>query len=408
MNNWRFLQYLHCLSISAILLLSGCEKVFEPPVDQVGQSIVVEGSLSTIAREQIIKITLSQPYNAVSKYSGLSGAKVNVTDNTGKEIIFRETASAGIYSTYPDNLVKAEIGLTYTLHIKTQNGVEYESKPQTVVKCAPIDSLFCEYDKQTVIEQDEYGGNYQVTYDGIRVEENTKGLYPNHNFYLYSWVGYEEQEIYALLYSPMMFGNGFEWTLNQGFMHYPLLSIYNKVICTGNADDYTNQELFHNRLLFISYNDLNLVRLPDSLEIKEEIPRFIVTDSGNQVIIDTVLLNLKDSLSSSSFEGLILKLEQKSISSDAYLFWNSVQKQLDASDKLFDPVASQTEGNISCISDSTKKAYGVFYAYDVSSKYAWLYTDKFNNVLSNILESFPVVFPDSVYWGTPPTGWILP
>ncbi len=371
-----------------ILVISSCEKVFEPSIKNVGSSVVVEGSLSTVAGAQNIQITWSQSYNGVSKYSGLSGAEVYVSDDNRKVISFSETGNAGNYSTYPDTLAKAEIGRSYTLHIKTQSGDEYESLPQTVVKCAPIDSIFCEHDVQDVLELDVYGDAYQVKYDGIRVEENTKGLYPDHNFYLYSWKGYEE----------FVIGFYMDYSLVPAYMHTSLQSKYYKVICTGNADDYANQELLHNKLLFISSADLEKrpATVPDTLL------EYISLIPGGPL----VPYYFKDSIEFVTFEGLILRLEQKSISNDAYVFWNSVQKQLDANGRLFDPVSSQIEGNITCTSDPAKKAFGVFYAYDVSERYAWLYIDKNNNVNSKVLDSLPVISPDTLTWVKPPKGWI--
>ncbi len=361
-----------------ILVISSCEKVFEPSIKNVGSSVVVEGSLSTVAGAQNIQITWSQSYNGVSKYSGLSGAEVYVSDDNRKVISFSETGNAGNYSTYPDTLAKAEIGRSYTLHIKTQSGDEYESLPQTVVKCAPIDSIFCEHDVQDVLELDVYGDAYQVKYDGIRVEENTKGLYPNHNFYLYSWIGYRE---FLFGISPPN-----SW-VEYAYMHTSLQSKYYKVICTSNADDYNNQELVHNKLLFISSADL---------------------EKFDRKILDSIPYLVEDSVHFIIYEGLILRLEQKSISNDAYAFWSGVQKQLQANGRLFDPVSSQITGNIRCISDNSKKAFGVFYAYDVSEKYVWLYINDLNNVNSKILDALPVISPDTLTWYLPPKGWITP
>ncbi len=372
----RHILHLIFFSLMAIAMNS-CEQVFNPAVDQVDASIVVEGSLSTVASVQQISITWTQPYNGASRYSGLFGAKVYISDDLDKDITFKETTQSGIYNTYPDSTVKGEIGRTYTLHIKTKSGDTYESQPQTIVKCAPIDSVFCEYDAQDVLEENENGQSYEVTFDGIRVEENTKGLYPNHNFYLYSWETY--QEFYLGLHVGI--------NVLSAYMHTLLPSRYNKIICTGNADDYANQELQHNRLLFITSADL---------------------ENFTGSISDSVFTSSTDSIQSTVFEGLIIKLEQKSISDDAYIFWSSVQKQLDASGKLFDPVVSQIQGNISCTSDANKKAYGVFYAYDMAESYAWLYTDKYNNIKSAPLHSMPKLSVDSLTWFLPPDGWVTP
>jgi hypothetical protein len=377
MNDLRMQKQMkYILTILILLLFMACEKVFDPAVDNVAPILVVEGSISTVPGVHKVKLTYTNGYNNNSTYTGIRGASVFVTDDKSKTIQYFETGEGGLYLTDTNKIIKAEIGRSYRLHIKTKEGDEYESSPQTIVKCAPIDSLSCEYDEQKVMELDGYGTAYQVTYDGMRVIENTKGLYPNHNFYLYSWEAYEEY--------CMTVVQG----INTNLMYkYQKLDKYSDVICTGNADDYTNQEIIHNRLLFLVNKELQnpVPQIPDSLIGRE---------------IDSVI--------ATTFHGMIFRLEQKSLSDNAFLFWNGVQKQLDASGKLFDPVASQIVGNINCTSDPLKKACGVFYAYDVAEKYAYLYINSKGRTASSQLTGFPEIILDSLFLYLPPDGWVRP
>jgi hypothetical protein len=161
---------------------------------------------------------------------------------------------------------------------------------------------------------------------------------------------------------------------------------YNKIILTGNADDYNNQQIVHNRLLFLSAEDFWHYQ-------------GFVPDSTIEIIIGPLI--------SDQYYGMYFKLEQRSISADAYLFWNGVQKQLEANGKFFDPVASQIEGNIKCTNDPNSKALGVFYAYDQSEKCIFLYMDSTKNMSSQPVDDFIQVKSDSLYWHKP-DGWIIP
>jgi len=361
---------------AVLLLLQNCEQPFNPSIDNVGSQMVVEGSISTVPGVHQIKLSLSNPYNDNSKYTGITGAQVFVSDDEGKIISFDEIGQGGVYETDTNEIFKAEIGRIYTLHITTKDGDVYESIPQRIVKCAPIDSLFCEADQQKVMEQNLNGDGYEVVYDGIRVEENTKGLFPNHNFYLYSWKAYEEYRIDLMT----------ETGLALLYTHVKLPVRYDKFVCTGNADDFSDQQLNHNRLLFIPNIELQNFagKVPDSL-----------LTGGNYIRAET-------------FQGIVFRLEQKSISDNAFLFWSSVQKQLDATGRLFDPVSSQIAGNINCTSDSSKKAFGVFYAYDISERYAFLYISVINRIYSSPMTGFPKLETDSFIWDVPPPGWIFP
>lgn len=364
------------LILSTFLLPGSCTKVYNPNVDSVPSEMVVDASISTSPAVHQIRLSSSNPYNGNSKYAGITGAIVSVSDDQGRVIPFGEIGQGGLYETDTNETIKAEIGRTYTLHITTKEGDVFVSEPQTILKCAPMDSLFCESDEQKVLEENDNGDSYAVIYKGMRVEVNTKGLYPNHNFYLYSWQAYEEYCV-GLVYGPF---------LHLLYTHVPLPSKYNKDVCTGNADNYVNQQLSHNRLVFIPNDELQNFTgsIPDSL------------------------LQKKNHVQSESFQGLIFRLEQKSISDNAYLFWSSVQNQLNASGNLFDPVASQIAGNISCTNNLQKKAFGVFYAYDVSEKYAYLYMSVTDRITSIPLNAFPKLVVDSFYWEVPPPGWVSP
>lgn len=62
----------------------------------------------------------------------------------------------------------------------------------------------------------------------------------------------------------------------------------------------------------------------------------------------------------------ILYLNQYTINNDTYLYYKSLDEQMQSEGKLFDPVASQLTGNIKCITDAGKKAIGFFEASSVS------------------------------------------
>ena len=64
-------------------------------------------------------------------------------------------------------------------------------------------------------------------------------------------------------------------------------------------------------------------------------------------------------------KGWIVSTTAFSIQKDAYEYYSSVVKQLEAEERMFDPVPSQVKGNIHCLSDTTKLVLGLF---EVASK----------------------------------------
>ena len=59
----------------------------------------------------------------------VTNAEVNVKDNNGNISAFMEVAQ-GIYRSDPDHFI-GKTGETYTLHIKTNDGLEYRSEEHT-------------------------------------------------------------------------------------------------------------------------------------------------------------------------------------------------------------------------------------------------------------------------------------
>jgi hypothetical protein len=62
----------------------------------------------------------------------------------------------------------------------------------------------------------------------------------------------------------------------------------------------------------------------------------------------------------------ILYLKQYTLNNEAYLYYKSLDEQIQSEGKLFDPIAAQLNGNIKCITDPEKKAIGFFEASSVS------------------------------------------
>jgi len=62
----------------------------------------------------------------------------------------------------------------------------------------------------------------------------------------------------------------------------------------------------------------------------------------------------------------ILYLSQYTLNNESYLYYKSLNDQMQSEGKLFDPVAAQLTGNIKCTSDPGKKAIGFFEASSVS------------------------------------------
>jgi hypothetical protein len=350
-------------------LLISCSEVYQPDIENTEPFLVIEGSISTIAGANYVFLNKSRSYNEDPYFTGQLGALVEVIDDQGTVYTYAAQGN-GVYRLNLSEGNTPEIGRTFILRVTTSDGAIFESTPQTIVACAPIKNLLCAYDQQTILTEDSYGEPVEVVNDGINVVVEANGVLPSDNFYLYSWKAYEEHHS----------------LLNRGISYYdiyrhrPLNHKYSNIIHTVNADEYYNFQLRSEKVFFIIKSDMTdyIPPYPDT---------FIFLENH--------------------FEGLLINLKQKSISADAYKFYTNVENQLSAEGRLFDPIAPQLAGNMTCISDPNTNVVGVFYATDVQEKTSYLYINSRNRTYSRHLDSLPELWIDTCSWSYP-DGWISP
>jgi hypothetical protein len=152
-------------------------------------------------------------------------------------------------------------------------------------------------------------------------------------------------------------------------------------IKTGNADEFGNNAIRDLSLLFIAGQDMMNYH-----------PRWI----PESVEVDNV------------FYGLLFEVKQFSLSSEAYVFWKTVEASLKADGRLFSPVMSQPTGNMVCLSDENKRVIGIFTVADVATCCAYFYIGRHNQIINREIDSIPVLYIDSPYPDEPPPGWQTP
>ena len=368
-------MYKNYLKIIVIgIFLTNCQEPFVPETESVPHALVVEGYLGTQDALQTVTLSYSFNFGGRQDYAAEKGATVFVTDEQGNRFDYYETSQTGIYRSRPEDNIKGEVGHTYTLHIITQDSVEYASTPQTIRACPIPLNLTCKPATQEVLTEDAYGDPLELYYNGINIDASSNGILNSGNFYQYVWNAYEEH--FTVIPHPV--------GADYYYEHRRLSSNYLSVVRTGNADGIAGYALRNKILVFVSWQYLN-----------DFTPYIFIRDSIN-----------KDSITYySSFKGLLFKLEQRSLTPEAYEFWNGAEKQLNASGSLFDPIASQVNGNIYCVSDPGKTVYGIFTAYDVKDKYGYLYYNG-KRSYSRPIDSFPKILLDTFYHNEVPPGWI--
>jgi hypothetical protein len=351
---------------SALLLVS-CQEVFVPDVEEVEPFLMVEGSITTRPGTHTVSIHYSSTFKNNPTFKQVNTAHVYVEDDLANKTYFYSRGN-GAYQTDTAQIFAAEVGRTYTLIIETEDGNIFRSEPQTVVACPDIQSLYCSLSNESILTENVYGEAYEIPYDGISVITGTNGILPYNNYYLYRYVAYEEHKTVIQIGVSDYYLYG----------HRKLSGKYSNYLRIGNADEFGNFALRNKKILFIARDDMTTYDppLPDTI---------------------TIL--------STTFEGLLFELEQLSLTPDAYTFWKDAVDQLEATGRLFDPVAPQLHGNIHCVSDSVTRIIGIFYASDISEKVAYLYISSKNRTFSKDLGRMPDLYLDSLEW-TKPDDWV--
>lgn len=167
-----FKTFIPLLILSAMLM--SCEDVIQLDIPKADPYLVVDGSITNVAGEQVIKLTKSQDLLSLATVEGVKNATVKVTDNLGKIYEFKDLKNNGKYVWTPAKPtdIMGVIGRIYTLEINAE-GENYKatSKLNRVPK---IDSIVYKLDDANIRQQGT--GKPSKGYDAIFYATDPKGV----------------------------------------------------------------------------------------------------------------------------------------------------------------------------------------------------------------------------------------
>lgn len=152
--NIRILLFVLTISMLAI----ACEDTIDVDLDEADPVLVVDAWINDKPEDQIIRLTMSQPYFEQSLPPGVSGATVTITDNEGKIFNFTEQ-EAGEYVWSPTNADPSfgTVDNEYTLNVQLQDGDSYQSVT-AMNRTARVDSITFTYEEETAFFPESYVG----------------------------------------------------------------------------------------------------------------------------------------------------------------------------------------------------------------------------------------------------------
>ena len=156
------------------MMIMSCEDVIQLDVPKTDPYLVVDGSITNIAGEQVIKLTKSQDLLSLTSTEGVKNATVKVTDDLGKVYEFKDLKNTGKYVWIPTNKteIMGVIGRTYTLDINAE-GENYKaiSKLNRVPK---IDSIVYKLEDANIRQKGD--GKPDKGYDAHFYAVDMKGV----------------------------------------------------------------------------------------------------------------------------------------------------------------------------------------------------------------------------------------
>jgi hypothetical protein len=292
-----------------ILFLAGtlftCIEPFNPGLNDYKSLLVVDALLTDENTSNYVR--LSRTKETLKELpEKVTGATVLISDDAGKSTLLQET-SEGLYKT--DSLTFRGLpGKSYTLHIKTADGKEYESEPCTLYEGREIDSLYFGKDRET-LEDGEVLGGVRVYIDS---KEPTDSRY-------FRWT-YEEWWKFKI---PVP--KSFEYVNQNNIYEIPLAN----VTCWKNK---RSDEI----LIQSSGTGVNgpFVKKP---------VLFIPAEKSDRLLVQ-----------------YCIEVRQYSISKSEYEFWDHMMQINDAGGDIFDKQPFQIISNIHSISNSEERVVGYF------------------------------------------------
>ncbi|MDX1284173.1 MAG: DUF4249 family protein, partial [Draconibacterium sp.] len=146
------------------LLVTGCENIYDPDLEKMENVIVADARIVYGQKDNYIQLTRSLNFVEESNgYPVITGGKVTIIDNAGKEYKLPET-SIGYFK------VNFEINpeLSYKIRIE-HAGNTFESDFESVPKVPELDSIYAIHETKVLLTSGENDISDRREVDGLRL-----------------------------------------------------------------------------------------------------------------------------------------------------------------------------------------------------------------------------------------------
>lgn len=302
-----------------MISVSSCVDPFYLELEDFENLLVVEALITDELASNTIKLSRTyQDENAPPDL--LENAQVSVSDELGVLCVFHEQ-QPGIYKS-DSTQFRGRIGGTYTLHILTDDGLEYISTPSTMTAVPDIDSIYYESDSEI--------------YDAGKVEEVGLRIYLDTETQdtLGDYLRWEFEEVWKFrVPNPIL-------SQDLGFKKYK----------TGTAK-----------------NDICW-----RYERSKQILIHSSAEQNGDLISRKPIHFIAPSRSDRLLRQYSIQVSQYSVSREEFLFWEKLKEITESEGDIFEKQPFPIGGNISCTNAENIKVLGYFSVSAVKKKRTYI------------------------------------
>lgn len=310
-------KVLYTLLILPCFLVS-CYKSYLAHIDTDSKILVVSGLVTNENSSYHVRLSWATDFYSDNKELPVTDAIVFVTDNLGKSYRFMESENGHYLS--DSTQFTGQIGNTYSLSVITIEGEKYESDYQQLAPAVDHDSIYAELgDLETLnmisgLKVIKHGANIltDVKNDSgmpLRLRFNTNLVTQ-----------------YVNVVCP-------PFAMCVYYYCWQTENINPNIDLTGGAYSINSSSVIKHALGFVD-GDLYCYSL---------------------IYYKPMLISWR-----------VIYIDQFTLDNEAYSYYKKIDELLRSDGKLFDPIASQINGNIKCLTHPEKKVFGFFEVSSVS------------------------------------------
>jgi hypothetical protein len=286
----------------------------------------IEADISDDAELSKVRLTSSSNRLTSQLARPISKAVVSVTDQNGVKTSFTEGVPLGTY--FPPKGFVGKVGSTYKLNVKMLTGQTYESTAETMKAVPEIENAISRFEIF-----DQYS-KVDIRRAGFTVYLDFKDTPAEGDFYLWNWKHYSRTSFCATCVDGATYDFKKQDCITPRVRTEAILNY----MCDGNCWDISTN------------NDLNVFS--------------DVLTNGQRVVGRQVARIPFD-----NWTPYYFRLEQRSITKNAYAFYQSLISQVQSSGSLFDvPAETRFSLNIKSLTNPKERVLGIFNVFSVRKK----------------------------------------